>query len=161
MSSKEILLRDGSKYFLNSVTAEVVTDPNIWSETHVHSTGGGGFVHPTYGGHVSAPQVHSTVKERQSYFVKTEQGKEIELRDAVTARKGHNIRMIYGKREQEETRMVATENDTTSNYSLKKPRYFGKYFSLFSCMPFHSFSKLYNSLILFISFLLFYCHFCI
>lgn len=134
MNSKEIALLDGSKYLIYAVNAEVITDPQRWSETHVHSSGGGGFVHPTQGGHVSAPQVSSTVIDRQSYIVKTERGREIELKDAVTARKGHSIRIIYGGIENDEPRIVATENNTMSKYVLEKPRYFGKYFTIIGAL---------------------------
>lgn len=43
----------------------IKTDEKTWSETHVSSSGGGGYVHPQYGGNVSAAQVSSTVTTRR------------------------------------------------------------------------------------------------
>ncbi len=140
MASKEIILRDGSRYIFTVQSAEVVTDPNIWSETHVRSTGGGGYVHPTYGGHVSSPQVYSTVKERLKYFVKTDQGNELELNDAVIARKGHSINLIYGGLVGSTRYLLATENSALSKYKLNSPRYNNKYFRILSSIKYSCFN---------------------
>lgn len=119
MAENIVTLSDGHRFSFNSVNAEVITDPAKWSETHVSSSGGGGYVHPQHGGHVSAPQVSSTVLERSSYFVKTDNGREIELRDHVAARKGHVINLVYGSDNGGESHLLATVNPTTSKFVVK------------------------------------------
>jgi|AOMQ01.1.fsa_nt_gi hypothetical protein len=132
MSGNEIILRNGSKFVFYSKSAEVMTDPSVWSETRISSSGGGGYVHPTQGGHVSAPQVHSTVTERQKYFIQTDDGKELEMKDAVAARKGHSIRLVYGGVLNDTSYLLATENSVLSKHRLNSPRYYNKYFGMWS-----------------------------
>ncbi|MBU2769500.1 hypothetical protein HAP94_25885 [Acidithiobacillus ferrivorans] len=127
--------RNGSTFRFFTKDAEIVSDPVTWTETHVSSSGGGGYVHPTYGGHVSAPTVSSKIVEREKYFVKTDDGKEVELKDAVTGRKGHHVTLVYGGIDGQQTYLVATYNKEILRYELKRPRYFGKYFTLSSCIP--------------------------
>lgn len=127
--------KNGSTFRFFTKDAEIISDPITWSETHISSSGGGGYVHPQYGGSVSAPTVHSHVVEREKYFVKMENGEERELRDAVTGRRGHHITLIYGGIEGESTYLVGTYNPQLSRYELKRPRYFGKYFTFLPCIP--------------------------
>ena len=53
----------------------------------------------------------------------------MELRDAVSARKGHVIYLIYGGFEGQNSYLVATYNTQTGKCVLCKPRYYGKYFT--------------------------------
>jgi hypothetical protein len=138
MPTTEVALRNvrnGSTFRFFTKDAEIVSDPVTWTETHVSSSGGGGYVHPTYGGHVSAPTVSSKIVEREKYFVKTDDGKEVELKDAVTGRKGHQVTLVYGGIDGQPTYLVATYNPQILRYELKRPRYFGKYFTFSSCLP--------------------------
>ena len=64
----------GDKFNFLAKKADVVSEPQIWTETHIHSSGGGGYVHPEHGSHVSAPTIHSNVIERERYFVKFNDG---------------------------------------------------------------------------------------
>jgi hypothetical protein len=54
-----------------------------WSETHVSSSGGGGYLHQG-SGHVSAPTVSSTVKSKHEFWIQTADGHQIavQLTDA-------------------------------------------------------------------------------
>lgn len=95
----------------------VVSEPKIWSETRVSSSGGGGYVHPQHGGHVAAPSVHSTSVERSSYFVKYGNEWEAEIRDGVACRNGNRIYGVFMARPGTNTNMlVATLNRDTSRY---------------------------------------------
>lgn len=54
-----------------------------WSDTHVTSSGGGGFIDPQIGGRVHAPRIESTVVQRIEVFSKDEAGTErrLDLKD--------------------------------------------------------------------------------
>ena len=63
------------EFEFSTLTGEVVSN-NKFSETHVSSSGGGGYVDAKYGGNVAAAQVHSTVTTVHEFWVKDEAGKE-------------------------------------------------------------------------------------
>ena len=73
-------------------TGEVFNDKK-YSETHVSSSGGGGYVDPQYGGNVRAAQVQSTVVSVHDFWIKDEAGEEhpINLR-------GHDIPLATGQK---------------------------------------------------------------
>ena len=60
-----------------------VMSSSKWSETHVSSSGGGGYLHQG-SGHVSAPTVSSTVKSKHEFWIQTADGHQIpvQLTDA-------------------------------------------------------------------------------
>lgn len=63
------------------IEGEVIhLDTKNWSDTHVSSSGGGGYVGPK-GGFVSAPSIHSTVTQRQQtkFWVREADGMECEF----------------------------------------------------------------------------------
>ncbi|MBI3285315.1 MAG: hypothetical protein HYZ65_10780 [Burkholderiales bacterium] len=77
------------------VTGEVIGS-NKYSETHVSSSGGGGYV-GKHGGHVSAPQIHSTVVTNHEFWIKTPDGKEKDIKLAgvnIPLRVGQKITLI-------------------------------------------------------------------
>ena len=112
----------GEAIQLTARPAVVVSDPKIWSETRVSSSGGGGYVHPQHGGHVKAPTVHSTSVDRSSYFVKDENQREVEIRDGVACRTGHRIYAVFMTRPGKDANMlVATFNRDTHYYSRIVP----------------------------------------
>ena len=119
--------RFGDKFILSAYMAEVVSESQIWTETHIVSSGGGGYVHPEHGGHVSAPSISSGVIERQRYFVKYKNGNEAEIRDAVGTRKGHKLWIIFGGFHRRDSHLIATYNLDTRKYLLENSRY-KKYF---------------------------------
>ncbi len=78
-----------------TVTGEVLGNDK-YSETHVSSSGGGGYV-GQYGGHISAPQVSSRTTTNQEIWIKTESGSEksIQLKGYdIPMRPGHKITVI-------------------------------------------------------------------
>ncbi|MFQ2209979.1 hypothetical protein ACK31V_04610 [Aeromonas caviae] len=78
-----------------SVTGEIMAQ-NKFSETHVSSSGGGGYV-GTHGGHISAPSVHSTTVTNHEFWIKTEDGSEESVQLAgcdIPLREGQKITLI-------------------------------------------------------------------
>ncbi|NVK25944.1 MAG: hypothetical protein HWE10_13540 [Gammaproteobacteria bacterium] len=74
-----------------SETGEILGQ-NKYSETHVSSSGGGGYV-GKHGGHVSAPQVHSTTVTNHEFWIKKEDGSEKSVQLA-----GHDIPLREGQK---------------------------------------------------------------
>lgn len=78
-----------------SITGEVIGQ-NKYSETHVSSSGGGGYV-GQQGGYVSAPQVKSKVTTQHEFWVRKEDGTEesIKFTDVdIPLREGQKITLI-------------------------------------------------------------------
>jgi hypothetical protein len=121
------------RYEFFAKKAEVVSEPNIWSETHINHSVSHSHSHSVSDFSIrSSSKVNSNVSsqsvERQRYFVQFSDGKEEEIRDCVGARKGSIIYAIYGGFENQNMNMVATYNLQTQNYLLTNPRFFHKYF---------------------------------
>ncbi|HEY8101770.1 MAG TPA: hypothetical protein VIF82_13555 [Burkholderiaceae bacterium] len=99
-------------------TQHAVVVDNVHSESvSIHSSGGGGHV-GRYGGHVSAPTVHSRVIEKQRIWVKTEQGAEVNI-DLTGAnfptRAGHRVAVTEVRKSGTENwQLVSIKNETTS-----------------------------------------------
>lgn len=74
-----------------SVTGEILGQ-NKYSETHVSSSGGGGYV-GRHGGHVSSPSVHSTTVTNHEFWIKKEDGSEKSVQLA-----GHDIPLREGQK---------------------------------------------------------------
>jgi len=95
---KQTELKLGNKVLLLSVIKGEVIGQQKWSETEVHSSGGGGHIGPQ-GGHVSAPTITSTSKTKQEFWIREDDGREtsIELTDsAFTAREGQKVWITWG-----------------------------------------------------------------
>lgn len=79
----------------------IKSDEQIWSATEVSSYGGGGYVHPQYGGHVSAATVKSHVSTRreQKFWVRfDDEGTEEEFTindGALAMKEGHTIVLVW------------------------------------------------------------------
>lgn len=54
--------------------AATVVDVQQWTETHVNSHGGGGYIHPQFGGYVEAPKITSRSTRHQRVRFKFEDG---------------------------------------------------------------------------------------
>lgn len=77
------------------ISGEVIGS-NKFSETHVSSSGGGGYI-GQHGGHVTAPTVRSETVTNHEFWIKTEDGleKDIKLRGIdVPLRSGQKITLI-------------------------------------------------------------------
>ncbi|MDI1299549.1 hypothetical protein [Methylotenera sp.] len=73
-------------------TGEVFSN-HKFSETHVSSSGGGGYVDAQYGGNVAAASVHSTVTTVHEFWIKDEAGKQ----HAINLR-GKDIPLAVGQK---------------------------------------------------------------
>jgi len=79
-----------------SITGEVIGQ-NKYSETHVSSSGGGGYV-GKHGGFVNAPQVNSTVVTNHEFWIKKDNGVEesVQLSGAdIPLREGQKVTAIF------------------------------------------------------------------
>ena len=72
-----------------------------WSDTHIWSSGGGGYVDPKFGGHVAAAQISSQILQRVEVFIKDDDGLKhaLELTDVgVPLTDGNKIIAVMDKR---------------------------------------------------------------
>jgi hypothetical protein len=91
-----------------------------YSETHVSSSGGGGYV-GQYGGHVSAPQVSSITTTNQEIWIKTESGSEesIQLKGYdIPMRSGHKISVILAGNKDAGSYYTVIVNHSTGKHWL-------------------------------------------
>lgn len=80
-------------------TTGIVLGTDKYSETHISSSGGGGYVGP-HGGHVSGPTVSSRTVTNHEFWIKKEDGSEqdIQLRGVdIPLRPGQKITIISSK----------------------------------------------------------------
>lgn len=73
----------------------VVRGAQRWSDTHVSSSGGGGWVGP-HGGRVAAAQVHSNVVQRGKFFLCEDNGTEHEIHSLFGVRDGQRVIAAWG-----------------------------------------------------------------
>ncbi len=88
----------GSGVLLLSVKCGEVVGQQKWSETEIHSSGGGGHIGPQ-GGSISAPTISSTSKTKQELWIREDDGREssIELVDSeFNAREGQKVWIATG-----------------------------------------------------------------
>lgn len=91
----ESFIHRGKKIDFWKVTGEVLGSDK-YSETHITSSGGGGYVGQN-GGHVSAPTINSSTVTNHEFWIKTEDGleKAIKLRGSdIPLRPGQKITLI-------------------------------------------------------------------
>lgn len=91
----EITFPSGKKGWVYGVHG-VVTSHRKWSETSVSSSGGGGYIHPEYGGRVYAPTVSSTITQRQEFWIQTANGKAHKFSNSVEVAEGHECAILWG-----------------------------------------------------------------
>ncbi|MCW2315889.1 hypothetical protein M2322_001433 [Rhodoblastus acidophilus] len=72
-----------------------VTSASKWTESHVSSSGGGGFI-ANGSGYVNAPQVSTTVVERGEFWVRTSDGKEVRISENLPVAPGHEVVVLWG-----------------------------------------------------------------
>jgi hypothetical protein len=99
----------------------VVLGNEKYNETHISSSGGGGYV-SQYGGHVRAPQISSTTTTNQEIWIKTEDGSEksIKLKGYdIPMRPGHKITVISaGNKGADSHWYTVIVNHSTDKHSL-------------------------------------------
>jgi hypothetical protein len=72
-----------------------------WSTTTVQSSGGGGYVNPTYGGYIAPPTVSTKVKhhEKTEFWVQDADGKQQQFsfpHHEFPVAQGHWVRIVWG-----------------------------------------------------------------
>lgn len=93
-----------------------------WSDTHVSSSGGGGYVDAKMGGHVQAAQVHSDVVQHMEIFIRTSDAEEEQRHDFgftdLSFREGNDVFLITVKPEGGKCQYAYVENiDTHTSWS--------------------------------------------
>ena len=77
-----------------------VHDVKVWSETDVRvtSSGGGGFIHPEYGGTVHAPVITSSSSshKKQSFWIKGDRGNDVSVQIPLRVADGHRVIIVWG-----------------------------------------------------------------
>jgi hypothetical protein len=97
-SRKDLTLIDGTRVWLRKDNG-IVDSVKDWSETHVSSSGGGGYLSGGTG-HVSAPIVTSSSIHRQVFFLKCEDGTEKECdTNLINVSVGHKVSLVWGAKQ--------------------------------------------------------------
>jgi hypothetical protein len=83
-----------------------------WSTTTVQSSGGGGYVNPTYGGYVAPPTISTKVTqhEKTEFWVQDADGKQQQFsfpHNEFPVAQGHRVRIVWGG---------STKNKDKENY---------------------------------------------
>ena len=87
-----------------------------WSDTHITSSGGGGYVDPKFGGHIAAAQLSSQIVQKAEVFIKDRSGRQhaIELSDiSIPLTEGSQIIAVLDDRWQGKPRILYLENVDT------------------------------------------------
>jgi hypothetical protein len=84
----------GREGWINGVRGKIIGS-KVWTETHVSSSGGGGYLHNGTG-QVHAPTVHSTIIEKGETWVKTKNGKDVCIPAKITGIEGHDVLVLWG-----------------------------------------------------------------
>lgn len=99
-----------------------------WTETTVKSQGGGGYIHPQHGGHISAPTITTSSKDHQSFWFVAHDGQEFKLNaNDFSCREGQNSLILFGNlKNKKPYEMMAIKNLATNNVHV-----FGESISIF------------------------------
>ena len=90
------LFHKNTEIAFSSVTGTVLDGQEKRSETHISSSGGGGYVGQS-GGRVSAPTIHSSVTTKHEFWIELENGTEkaIQLSGCdIPLKTGHKITLV-------------------------------------------------------------------
>lgn len=94
-------LRIGNRVFRFHCATGTILAEKTWSETHVTSTGGGGYV-GRQGGYVAAPTVRSRVVSRREVWVRLDDGRERAFdlsSSALPLRESHRMVICWSTRD--------------------------------------------------------------
>jgi len=103
-----------------STLTGIVISSQRHSETHVTSSGGGGYV-GSNGGYVSAPTVSSYAIDCHDFWLKTTSGEEVsvQLRGMnIPLREGQKVVMLLVKKPKHSAKYAALINKTTNKYFI-------------------------------------------
>ncbi len=115
---RDLTLNDGTQIWLRKDTG-IVESVKDWSETHVHSSGGGGYLSEGTG-HISAPTVTSSSVHRQVFFLKREDGTQTEYDTTlIGVAAGHRVTVVSGaKKGKDVGHSLGFFNHTTDKYAF-------------------------------------------
>lgn len=119
MSKKTLELTHGVQFVAEkkSVTVKQVES---WTENHFSSSGGGGYIHPKFGGHVDAPRIVNNIIERKAIYVADAHNVESEYRLNMPVRQGHALD-LYGV--SGESAPILVHNKTMEQWHTFSPKY--------------------------------------
>jgi hypothetical protein len=113
---------DRHRMWFNTLTGQVASVQK-WSSTTVTSSGGGGYIHPQYGGVVSAPTISSNVQNHQTFWIVAPDGQEIQIdqggiKGDFPCREGQSVSVIWGgKKGRQNGKYLALRNNMTHQIS--------------------------------------------
>lgn len=125
---------DRHRMWFNTLTGQVASVQK-WSSTTVTSSGGGGYVHPQYGGVVSAPTISSNVQNHQTFWIVVPDGQEIQIdQDGIKGdfpcREGQSVSVIWGgKKGKQNGKYLALRNNVTHQISYFSDNVYTEVFS--------------------------------
>lgn len=96
-NSNKVDLGGGRHVTFEVFEGEIAGD-KTWSESHIHSSGGGGYIGP-YGGNIRGPSISSSNSTHQEIWVRQANGQEFPLQltnQNVMVRAGHKVALIVG-----------------------------------------------------------------
>ncbi|MGB0921357.1 MAG: hypothetical protein ACPG1C_08555 [Alphaproteobacteria bacterium] len=94
---QEQLLEIGGKPVRLYAHTGILLDANQYTQTHISSSGGGGYIHPERGGYVAPPQIHSTIINHQEFWIEDRFGQvtPVQFYDSnIPMRPGHLVSLI-------------------------------------------------------------------
>ena len=115
---RQLLVRE-RRFTFRQVAGEVIGNRK-WSETHVTSSGGGGFV-GAYGGVITAPSIQSRTVTRSEIWIRDEAGQERPLQLAgldIPVREGHRIAVVWAVPDGKDSGEIVLICNQTSGQSI-------------------------------------------
>lgn len=121
---------DGNTYWFCTLSGEI-SSVRKWSTTTVTTSGGGGYIHPKYGGFINPPAVNTQTQNHQKFWIVSPDGRETEIYlNNFSCREGQQATIIWGALKGAKTgNYLAIKNDTTGDVSFFDKKNFMSSFS--------------------------------
>lgn len=118
---------DGSPVWFHGISGDVYSLQK-WTSTSLKSDGGGGYIHPVYGGQINAPQIRSSTEQHQNFWIVSPSGHEREMSDAnIRCREGQRVTLIWGASEGvEDGKYLLFYNHNTDSITFYDDAFSGK-----------------------------------
>ncbi|MDE7549062.1 hypothetical protein PY793_13895 [Acetobacter fabarum] len=88
---------DGNTYWFCTLSGEI-SSVRKWSTTTVTTSGGGGYIHPKYGGFINPPAVNTQTQNHQKFWIVSPDGRETEIYlNNFSCREGQQATIILGR----------------------------------------------------------------
>ena len=89
----DFIFPSGRKGWLNGVRGPVIGHKK-WSETHVSSSGGGGYMPQGGGGYVSAPRISGRVETKSEFWIRTSDNTDVKIEADIEIMEGHTVSIL-------------------------------------------------------------------